>query len=546
MSQKTKNQAIAKNPILPGFYPDPSICAVGEDFYLVTSTFTYFPGLPIFHSKDLAHWKQIGNVMTRHSQLPLENAGHSRGLFAPTIRYHKGIFYVICTNVSDKGNFIVTATDPCGPWSEHYYLEGAEGIDPSLFFDDNGKCYYIGTHPNPKGEKYNGDWYIWLQELDIDNMKLIGEHKDIWNGAMKNVIWPEAPHLYKIGEYYYLIHAEGGTGPDHCVSVARSKAIWGPYENNPKNPIITHRHLGKSYPIHYVGHADIVHTKNKEWFMVLLAVRPLEGYTTLGRETFLAKMIWEEDWPIVNPGMGLLSNEVHIHLEPFPFEDEQNEDKQKSRNFTMSNKKIYDFTQQKKLGHEWISLRNPSPNMYEFSPEGLHLRFGKDSLKEKGNPSFLALRQQNHHFFAQVDFNQIKLQEGEAMGLVLLQSNEYYLCLEITKDTIQALFVEAGKTRVLSSLNTFVSDNTIENKSLCLKIQVEGLSAKLFVSEKDKTGEKNQNALAKTSIKSLSTEIAGGFVGCTIGFYAYNSQKTSQEKKEKRAALITKFIYQAL
>ena len=177
----------AKNPIMPGFYPDPSICAVGEDYYLVNSTFAYFPGLPVLHSRDLVHWEQIGNVMDRASQLPLVGAGHSQGLFAPTIRCHEGIFYVICTNVSHGGNYVVTAENPEGPWSEPHYLEGADGIDPSLFFDEDGKCYYIGTHPNPEGCRYNGDWFIWIQELDLNTWKLVGEHKNVWNGAMRDV-----------------------------------------------------------------------------------------------------------------------------------------------------------------------------------------------------------------------------------------------------------------------------------------------------------------------------------------------------------------------
>ena len=308
----------ATNPILPGFYPDPSICAVGDDFYLVNSTFAYFPGIPIMHSKDLAHWEQIGNACDRESQLPLGDTGHSRGLFAPTIRYHEGTFYIICTNVSYGGNFIITAQNPAGPWSEPHYIEGADGIDPSLFFDEDGTCYYIGTHPNPAGCQYDGDWYIWIQELDIENMKLVGEVHNVWNGAMRNIIWPEGPHLYKIGEYYYIMHAEGGTGPDHAVTVCRSKNVYGPYENNFCNPILTHRHLGRKYPICYVGHADLVKTINDEWYMVMLAVRPLEGYTTMGRETFLARVEWENDWPVVNPGVGRLTDTCLLYTSPSP------------------------------------------------------------------------------------------------------------------------------------------------------------------------------------------------------------------------------------
>ena len=151
-----------KNPILEGFSPDPSVCAVGDDYYLVTSTFAYFPGVPIYHSKDLVNWTQIGNILDRPEQLPLQNAEHSQGIFAPSIRYHDGIFYMTTTNVTNGGNFYVTATDPAGPWSEPHYLENAPGIDPSLFFDEDGKCYYVGTRPNPKGVTYNGDWEVWL------------------------------------------------------------------------------------------------------------------------------------------------------------------------------------------------------------------------------------------------------------------------------------------------------------------------------------------------------------------------------------------------
>lgn len=205
-----------QNPILSGFYPDPSICAVGEDFYLVNSTFAYFPGVPIFHSKDLKNWEQIGHVLERPSQIPLEGCGHSQGIYAPTIRYHDGTFYMITTNVSGGGNFYVTAQDPKGPWSDPVWLgEEAPGIDPSLFFDEDGTCYYVGTRPNPEGVRYNGDWEIWVQELDLEKGCLTGESTKIWKGAMNGVIWPEGPHLYKKEGYYYLMIAE--EAPDRII-----------------------------------------------------------------------------------------------------------------------------------------------------------------------------------------------------------------------------------------------------------------------------------------------------------------------------------------
>ena len=394
----------ATNPILPGFYPDPSICAVGDDFYLVNSSFAYFPGIPIMHSKDLAHWEQIGNACDRESQLPLGDTGHSRGLFAPTIRYHEGTFYIICTNVSYGGNFIITAQNPTGPWSEPHYIEGADGIDPSLFFDEDGTCYYIGTHPNPAGCQYDGDWYIWIQELDIENMKLVGEVHNVWNGAMRNIIWPEGPHLYKIGEYYYIMHAEGGTGPDHAVTVCRSKNVYGPYENNFCNPILTHRHLGRKYPICYVGHADLVKTINDEWYMVMLAVRPLEGYTTMGRETFLARVEWENDWPVVNPGVGRLTDTVEINLPKWTaYTAESNE---------------YVFSTMGQLPPEFMVLRNADKSHYSLEKgKGLLMLFDTHTLKEQASPSYLALRQKHHHFMAKALLDVSNLSEDKRAGI---------------------------------------------------------------------------------------------------------------------------------
>ena len=408
----------ATNPILPGFYPDPSICAVGDDFYLVNSTFAYFPGIPIMHSKDLAHWEQIGNACDRESQLPLGDTGHSRGLFAPTIRYHEGTFYIICTNVSYGGNFIITAQNPTGPWSEPHYIEGADGIDPSLFFDEDGTCYYIGTHPNPAGCQYDGDWYIWIQELDIENMKLVGEVHNVWNGAMRNIIWPEGPHLYKIGEYYYIMHAEGGTGPDHAVTVCRSKNVYGPYENNFCNPILTHRHLGRKYPICYVGHADLVKTINDEWYMVMLAVRPLEGYTTMGRETFLARVEWENDWPVVNPGVGRLTDTVEINLPKWTaYTAESNE---------------YVFSTMGQLPPEFMVLRNADKSHYSLEKgKGLLMLFDTHTLKEQASPSYLALRQKHHHFMAKALLDVSNLSEDKRAGIAYVQNNLYNLRVEV-------------------------------------------------------------------------------------------------------------------
>ncbi len=358
--------SIIKNPLLRGFYPDPSICRAGEDYYLVNSSFAYYPGIPVFHSRDLKNWKQIGNVLESKSQLPLENAGISEGIYAPTIRFHKGIFYVITTNIKNGGNFYVTAKNPAGPWSEPVYLDGAEGIDPSLFFDRDGSCYYIGTKERREGAAYFGDNEIWLQRLDLEKGKLVGESVAIWHGSMKHAIWPEGPHLYDKDGMYYLMIAEGGTEFYHSITIARSASLFGPYEGCPGNPVFTHRHLGRQAEIQNAGHGDLIQTIDGSWYMVLLASRMEKGVCNLGRETFLAKVSWENGWPVVNPGMGRLSETVECEL---PEEEAASEENKKDSDMVSGENagciKI-DFTDGWDM--RLLSLRGRRNGICELSP----------------------------------------------------------------------------------------------------------------------------------------------------------------------------------
>ena len=466
------------------------------------------------HSQDLAHWEQIGNVMERESQLPLEGAGHSEGLFAPTIRYNDGGFYVICTNVSYGGNFIVTAEEPGGPWSEPHYIEGAEGIDPSLFFDEDGKCYYIGTHPNPEGCKYDGDWYIYIQEMDIKNFKLIGEKHDVWNGAMKGVHWPEGPHLYKIDDYYYIIHAEGGTGPNHAISCARSKEVFGPYENNFNNPIFTHRHLGKRYPIQYVGHGDLFMAANGEWYMVMLAVRPTVGYTTLGRETFLAKVTFEDGWPFVNPGLGILSDELNIRLDEFVPEVIETS--------LPNTSKYYAFSKMKELGPEWLALRKSHKDFVSFDEGGLLLKCGTDNLTEKGHPSYICIRQDSHIFEARATFETDNLFLGARAGICYMQSNDYQLRFEVSEQRARVVLVKDGKEEVLTAA-------AADKSPITLTLKVFGTRMSMYML----TDKGNEPLVRNYDIPELSTEVAGGFVGCTVGIFATDGEDREEPIKAK-------------
>ena len=500
---------VAHNPILKGFYPDPSACRVGDDFYIVCSSFVYAPGVPIFHSKDLAHWEQIGHVLDRESQLPISGE-ISRGIFAPTIREHKGTFYMITTNVSHGGNFVVTAKDPAGPWSDPYYLgEDAPGIDPSLFFDDDDRCYYVGTRPNPEGVRYNGDWEIWVQELDLNTMKLVGESMAIWKGAVKDVIWPEGPHLYKKDGYYYLLHAEGGTGPEHAISVARSKELFKWFEGCPRNPIFSHRNLGKDYPIIYAGHGDLIDDKNGNWYIVMLASRPCEKHCSIGRETFLAKVVWEEGWPVINPGIGKLEDDVELPFEEHPFAAENEWSDQ-----------LHFYTD--KLDQRLVGIEKRNEEIYSLTerPGFLRLYTRPERAEEMCYPSFLGLRQKDYSFKvnAGVDFKPVN--ENECGGIVLFQNHANHLTLEIVlkngKRVLQVRKTVKGEETVSASVEVNAEVVTIE-------LQAKAQKASVYLVENGK------HTLLEADIDLLpyTTEEAGGFVGCTVGMYTSSNGKPS-------------------
>lgn len=295
------------NPIIPGFYPDPSICRVGDDYYLACSSFELCPAIPIFHSRDLAHWEQISYALTPENGLHVEKNTGNGGVMAPTIRYHDGLFYLINMNYSDRGNYIVTAKDPAGPWSEPHWLTDVPGIDASIFFDGDGQCCIMGTGPVWPDEAGGMRQGIWVAKYDIGNFKMAGEPVAIFGGAFSGAASPEAPHIYHIGDYYYLLIAEGGTEHYHSATVARAKDVFGPYENNPANPVITHRHMGFRCPIGNVGHADLVELPDGSWYAVMLASRVIDGaYKNLGRETYICPVVWERDWPLFSPETGRL------------------------------------------------------------------------------------------------------------------------------------------------------------------------------------------------------------------------------------------------
>lgn len=515
-----------QNPILPGFYPDPSICRVDEDYYLITSSFEYYPGLPVFHSRDLVHWRQIGHVLDRPSQLPLDGLRPSAGLFAPTIRYHQGTFFVINTLVlgfrEGVQNFIVTATDPAGPWSEPHYLDDAPGIDPSLLFDDDGRAWYCGNRPPPEGAQYRGHMEIWLQELDLETMQLTGPKHSLWDGALKGNVYTEAPHLYKIDGMYYLMVAEGGTEHNHAVTIARSEAIAGPYEGNPRNPILTHRHLGLDYPIVGTGHADLVQTQNDEWWMVCLAMRPYDGYYyNLGRETFLTPVRWEEGWPVVSPGVGRVEFE-----HPMPGLPEHR----------WPSVPAYDHFEQVKLAHAWNFLRTPREAFYSLTerPGYLRLRLRPEKLSDWANPSFVGRRQQHIHFAARTAMDFTPQAQHECAGIVLLQNSDFHFRLVVTQDdggSVVRLIQRKGKenrgTPTLKRLpaeETILAEQPIDAGRVYLKVEAHGQAYSFYVAT---VPEAWQAVSENVDGRVLSTPVAGGFVGAYIGMYASSHDQPS-------------------
>lgn len=305
------------NPVLPGFYPDPSACRVdGDDgtwFYAVNSSFEYLPGLPIHRSRDLVTWELVGHAIHRPGQLDLSRVRDSDGLFAPTIRHDGSRFLIVCTLVGDaprQGNFVVTANDAAGPWSDPVWWDGG-GIDPSLFFDDDGSVWAHGTRLAAEPE-WDQQTEVWVRELDPATLQLRGDEHVVWSGAVRGAVWAEGPHLYRRDGHVYLLASEGGTSVHHALSVARADSPTGPFVGCPGNPVFTHRHLGRHYPVINVGHADLLEDPNGEWWAVLLASRPVDGVDVLGRETFLVPVSWEDGWPVFAPGVGTLVSDPPV------------------------------------------------------------------------------------------------------------------------------------------------------------------------------------------------------------------------------------------
>lgn len=502
------------NPIVSGFNPDPSVCRVGNDFYLVNSTFEYFPGLPVYHSTDLVHWEQIGHVLTRDSQLKLPlGAPNCIGLYAPTIRYHEGKFYCVVTNVGGNpgGNFYVTTEDIYGEWSEPVYLEFG-GIDPSLFFDDDGRCYYTGT-----------DEGVFVCEIDKVTGKRLGEkHYECWNGTGGNN--PEGPHLYKINGWYYLMIAEGGTELCHMVTIARSKNVYGPYEECPWNPILTNRCTG--LPIKAIGHADLVEDSNGNWWAVCLGNRPI-GYPfrhTMGRETMLVPVTWKEGWPVMGVD-GHVPEEITVECLAGKMTPD-------SGRYIPGSDFEDDFSGDK-LHVSWNTIYNPVEKLIQLSDKGLCLHGTAASISCDDYKS-IVVRRQEHFDFDATMYLSFAPEEGEEAGLCIYMSNKHHYEIALTKlDGEQCLILrrQIGKLKAIEEKVPYSGHEVV--------LQLNGRRTEYNFSY-SRDG-KEFITLGGGESNYLSTEAGGCFTGNMIGLYA-----SGNGKEAKQDAYVTKFTYRAV
>jgi xylan 1,4-beta-xylosidase len=523
-----------RNPILAGYYPDPSICRVGDDYYLINSSFAHFPGIPVFHSRDLVNWKQIGHVIDRPTQLNYDNLRITRGIFAPAISHHNGTFYVVCTMVDAGGNFLMTAKNPAGPWSDPVWLD-FDGIDPSLFFDDDGRAWMV-NNGNPPDNKplYQGHRAIWIQEFDPKTNKLTGPRSIIVNGGVdlaKKPVWIEGPHLYKRNGWYYLCCAEGGTSVHHSQVILRSKAPTGPFVPWDKNPILTQRDLDSNAPhaVTCTGHADLEIGPDGQWWSIFLACRPYapDRWAT-GRETFLLPVKWTDDgWPVILPPGERVPYIVKAPLSILQEDTEGTETSSQTKSSVTSviscengsvpltgNFKWRDEFDQPALSPLWLMLRAPKETWWKLVNGQLHLTPRADSLSDLGQPSFLGRRIQHSNFDVSVSVA-VPANGSTEAGLAVFQNEKQHFQFLVSRSGDQlkltVLLTHQGKTAPLIQRTVGRADR-IE-----LSLKAEGTR---YAFAYALPNEAPQTLLADVDSYPASVQAAGGglhFTGAIVG-----------------------------
>lgn len=505
-----------RNPILPGFAPDPSIVRVGKDFYIVNSSFGWIPGLPIYHSKDLVNWTQVGNAIPDSTDFKLPTVGINRGIFAPTIRHHKDLFYIITTCIDCGGNFIITAKDPKGPWSKPIWLDSVTGIDPDLFFDTDGRVW-ITNNDEPQGPaQYEGHRALWLQQYDPIRSKVVGPRKVLVDRGVKpdeNPIWSEGPHIFKKDGWYYLTAAEGGTSDDHRQTIYRSKTVTGPYTPGPVNPILTQRDLdpARPLPVYATGHADFVKLPGNKWWAVFLATRPYErNLTNLGRETFLLPVSWKNGWPEILPKGKAVPLRVKRPELPHALQR------------TDYSKWVEDFDSTN-LGPQWLSRRDRTPDWLSLTEKP-----GSLILRGTG-PRFIGQRLRHRDAIISTTVALPPAEQHGRAGLAAIADEGHQLFYGIeTSAEGRMLVVTATGLKGTSGANVVLFSKTLKlepHANVRLKIRINGASADFAYA--DNNGDWT-TALVGADARLLATEYdILLFTGAVVGLYA-NDAKMSE------------------
>ncbi len=496
---------VVDNPVIPGFHPDPSICRVGEDYWLATSSFEWFPGVPIHHSRDLVHWRQVGNALDRPAQLPLAGVGHSGGIWAPTLRWHGGRFYLITTVVGGGGNVLVTATDPAGPWSEPRWID-PDGYDPSLFFDDDGACYL--TKAGNDGEGRHG---IVQCRFDPERGERLEPYRMMWGGS--GGFGVEGPHLYRIGGWYYLLCAEGATHIGHLVSIARARSPMGPFIACARNPILTHRNdLGRT--ILATGHGDLVEAQDGTWWMACLGIRSHGSLCfaqhLLGRETFLVGVSWpdapsptaeDRGWPLIGGGQGV-AERVASSLGNHPWPAVPTRD---------------DFDAPA-LAPSWVFLRNPVPGSWSLSdrPGSLRLRGTTPSLETDGSPALVARRQCHRDCRVRMRLECQLGAMGDEAGLTIYLNGGHHQDLGIARRA-DGWWLQLR--RRADDLELVTAEERIEPGPVLLEAWCNPWAIGYSVATASDASPAWRR-VAKATTRTLTTEFGGGFTGLMLGAYA--------------------------
>jgi len=503
------------NPVLAGFHPDPSVVRVGARYYLVTSSFAYFPGLPVFESADLVHWRQIGNVIDRPGQMDFDGLGVSRGLYAADISHHAGTWYVVGTLVDGGGNFIVSAKDPAGPWSDPVWLTGVDGIDPALFIDADGSAWLLNNGP-PEGEPlYAGHRAIWMQQFDLAGLRPVGPRRVLVNGGRDlaaRPVWIEGPHLYRHAGWYVLSCAEGGTGPEHSQVVFRSRSRWGPYLPAKHNPILTQRDLpaGRAEPVVNAGHADLVQAADGSWWALFLASRAWGGmhYAT-GRETWLLPVRWEDGWPrILDAGQVIPRRPALPAFAPVARPGGQ---APLSGNFHWR-----DEFDGPRLDPAWLQLRAPRTAWADLAarPGTLTLHAQDAGLDSRHNPSFLARRQQHLVFDASTALEP-PADADTLAGLAAFQNETHWFVLGAQRRgadlEISLRRRDGADERVLARRQV--------RPGATLKLRIRGAEGRYgFAFDAD--GQGWRWLRTEVDARLLGSDVAGGFTGAVLGPFA--------------------------